>query len=181
VSVFGTNTIILTLEVFPGTLLNFVLPKNGIPVASWIIVKRIFLFDTLNAPTLIQLNAKSTKIRLSIEYYHSAGILTGYPSTTPFGLALGSTNPGMNAIAQETLDLRCLEFSSRLWLLMPTFSLLYTPRWLTPSASAHRERSPTKPRTARKLEIRSTKFETNPDDKNSNFRKHRFEFEISDF
>ncbi len=36
----------------------------------------------------------------------SAGILTGCPSATPFGLALGPTNPGVTAIAQETLDFR---------------------------------------------------------------------------
>jgi hypothetical protein len=56
------------------------------------------------------------------------GILTCCPSTTPFGLALGPTNPGMITIAQETLDFRCWGISPQLWLLMPTFSLPYTPR-----------------------------------------------------
>ncbi len=46
-------------------------------------------------------------------------------------------------IAQETLDLRCVRISRTLWLLMPTFLLPYTPRWVTPYASAHMEHSPT--------------------------------------
>ena len=49
----------------------------------------------------------------------------------------------MIAIAQETLNFRCAGFSPALWLLMPTFSLLCAPRWVTPYASVHKERSPT--------------------------------------
>ncbi len=44
----------------------------------------------------------------------STGILTCYPSTTPFGLALGSTNPEMINIAQETLGFRRAGFSPAL-------------------------------------------------------------------
>ena len=40
-----------------------------------------------------------------------SGILTGYPSTTPFGLVLGSTNPGRINLPQETLDFRRYGFS----------------------------------------------------------------------
>ena len=40
-----------------------------------------------------------------------SGILTGYPSTTPLGLALGSTNPGRINLPQETLDFRRYGFS----------------------------------------------------------------------
>ena len=82
-------------------------------------------------------------MRHSIVYYHGYGILTVYPSTTPFGLALGSTNPGMIAIAQETLDFRGVRISLTLRLLMPTFSLPCAPPWLTPLTSSHKERSPT--------------------------------------
>ena len=66
----------------------------------------------------------------------SAGILTCCPSVTPFGLALGPTNPGTIRVALETLGLRRTGFSPVFLLLMPTFSLRTAPRWLTPFASA---------------------------------------------
>jgi len=59
-----------------------------------------------------------------------AGILTCCPSTTPFGLALGPTNPGTIRVALETLGLRWTGFSPVFLLLMPTFSLRSTPRSL---------------------------------------------------
>ncbi len=68
--------------------------------------------------------------------YRSAGILTCCPSTTPFGLVLGPTNPGTIRVALETLSLRWAGFSPAFLLLMPTFSLPSAPRWVTPSASA---------------------------------------------
>ena len=70
------------------------------------------------------------------ETNRSAGILTCCPSTTPFGLVLGPTNPGTICVALETLSLRWAGFSPALLLLMPTFSLPNAPRWVTPSASA---------------------------------------------
>ena len=114
--------------------------------ASWICLR-----NTLNISTSIQWDAKHTKIRHSIEYYCSAGILTCCPSTTPFSLALGPTNPGTINVAQETLDLRCVRISLTLWLLMPTFSLLCAPRRVAPYASVHKERSPTDYRFHREL------------------------------
>ena len=75
--------------------------------------------------------------------FYSIGILTDSPSTTPFGLALGPTNPGTIAVARETLDFRCAWISHALRLLMPTFSLPCAPRHLAMHASAHKERSPT--------------------------------------
>jgi len=65
-----------------------------------------------------------------------AGILTCCPSTTPFGLALGPTNPGTIRVALETLGLRWMGFSPIFLLLMPTFSLRIAPRLLTHFASA---------------------------------------------
>ena len=46
-------------------------------------------------------------------------------------------------IAEETLDLREFEFSSNLWLLMPTFSLPYTPIALAGQSSMRTKCSPT--------------------------------------
>ena len=60
-----------------------------------------------------------------------AGILTGYPSATPFGFALGPPNPWLIVIAKETLGFRWAGLSPALRLLMPTFSLLLAPPSLT--------------------------------------------------
>ena len=40
-----------------------------------------------------------------------AGILTGWPSTSPFGYALGPPNPGTISVALETLGMRWAGFS----------------------------------------------------------------------
>ena len=50
-------------------------------------------------------------------------MLTGCPSTTPFGLALGPTNPERINLSQEPLDFRRPWFSHGLSLLMPAGSL----------------------------------------------------------
>ena len=65
------------------------------------------------------------------------------PSSPAFAILLGPTNPQMIIMAAEPLAFRCAGFSPALWLLVPAFSLLYAPLWVTPSASMHRERSPT--------------------------------------
>ena len=46
-----------------------------------------------------------------ITFIAGSGILTGCPSPTPFGLGLGSTNPGRINLPQETLDFRRYGFS----------------------------------------------------------------------
>ncbi len=68
--------------------------------------------------------------------HHSAGILTCYPSTTPFGLALGPANPGSIFVAQEPLTLRCGWFSHPFLLLMSAFSLPNAPPALAGPTSA---------------------------------------------
>ena len=60
-----------------------------------------------------------------------------------FRILLGPTNPQLIFMAAESLAFRCAGISPALRLLVPAFSLLYAPLWVTPSASAHRERSPT--------------------------------------
>ena len=44
---------------------------------------------------------------------------------------LGPPNPWMMVIAKETLDFRRIDLASIMRLLMPTFSLLYAPPFLT--------------------------------------------------
>ena len=59
------------------------------------------------------------------------GILTCFPSPTPFDLSLGPTNPGRINLPQETSGFRRTGFSPVLSLLVPTFSLLLRPALLT--------------------------------------------------
>ena len=61
--------------------------------------------------------------------------ISGYGISTVFAIIrirsdpnLGSTNPGMIIIAQETLDFRCAGFSPAYILLIPTFSLVVSPQ-----------------------------------------------------
>ena len=55
------------------------------------------------------------------------GISTVCPSATPFGLALGPTNPPRMNRAEETSAIRWEGFFTFLTLLMPAFSLLSAP------------------------------------------------------
>lgn len=72
-----------------------------------------------------------------------AGILTGCPSTAAFAIALGPPNPPSISVAEETLDFRGTRFSRVLRLLMPTFSLVYTPEPLASTPSLRKQCSPT--------------------------------------
>ena len=73
----------------------------------------------------------------------STGILTCFPSTTPFGLALGSTHPAPINVGQEPLVFRRAGFSPALSLLMSAFALLIPPAYLTVHLHRLTERSPT--------------------------------------
>ena len=72
-----------------------------------------------------------------------AGILTGCPSPTPFGLSLGSPNPGRTNLPQEPLDFRRTDFSSVFSLLIPGSSLLPRPAVLAVRLHSTTARSPT--------------------------------------
>ena len=71
----------------------------------------------------------------------STGILTCFPSTTPFGLALGSTHPAPINVGQEPLVFRRAGFSPALSLLMSAFALLIPPACLTAHLRRLTERS----------------------------------------
>ena len=65
----------------------------------------------------------------------STGMLTRFPSATPFGLALGPTNPERIDLPQETLGFRRTRFSRVFSLLVPAGSLPYPPPVLVGRAS----------------------------------------------
>ena len=72
-----------------------------------------------------------------------AGILTGCPSATPFGLTLGPAFPYADLPSVGSLRLPGSRFLTWISLLMPGFSLPCSPSPLTGVTSPHRERSPT--------------------------------------
>jgi len=132
VSVSGTVTLMLALEDFLGTPFSFLasltagsrsqrgLRDADLPTSHPFAPKESF--------------RDSRKMQGCVspsKHQGSAGILTCCPSTTPFGLALGPTNPGSILVALETLSLRGTGFSPVLLLLMPTFSLRTAPPYLT--------------------------------------------------
>ena len=71
-----------------------------------------------------------------INSFGSTGISTCCPSSTPFGLDLGPDLPWADEPSPGNLRLSTAEFLAPLSLLMPAFSLLYSPPplpiWLLP-------------------------------------------------
>ena len=93
-------------------------------------------------------NRRPANIAFSVPFAvtPSTGILTCFPSTTPFGLALGSTHPAPINVGQEPLVFRRAGFSPALSLLMSAFALLIPPATLTGHLQRLTERSPTQQR-----------------------------------
>jgi hypothetical protein len=71
----------------------------------------------------------------SLSSVGSTGMLTRFPSATPFGLALGPTNPERIDLPQETLGFRRTRFSRVFSLLVPAGSLPCPPPVLVGRAS----------------------------------------------
>ena len=114
------------------------------PVSARKICARIFLKHLPHGNKVNPIILKEYNIpSLRHIYTQSHGILTMCPSSPAFAILLGPTNPQMIFMAAEPLAFRCAGISPALRLLVPAFSLLYAPLWVTPLASAHRERSPT--------------------------------------
>ena len=124
-SVFGTNSICLARKSFSGKSAHFNSPTRrqefsqhlGCPLCHE--QKSNNLQKILLSVTLLKTNRRDR-------------ILTVWPSHKHhLALSLGSPNPWMIVIAKETLDFRREGLSPSLRLLMPTFSLLTTPPFLT--------------------------------------------------
>lgn len=75
------------------------------------------------------------------------GISTGYPSTTPVGLALGPDLPWADQLDPGTLSQSAHTFLTCESLLMPAFSLVNRPPLPSGAASPGTRRSPTHPHT----------------------------------
>ena len=104
---------------------------------------RTYLNLSALAGTNRRLICPSASPHRSLSLHGGTGMLTRFPSATPFGLALGPTDPERIDLAQETLGLRRTWFSHVLSLLVPAGSLPYPPPVLVGRASSSMERSST--------------------------------------
>ena len=147
VSVCGTVTNKAPLAAFLGSLGSASLRPCGLPVASQDSITRIclcYLPRRLRPPIPTEGCAYLPASPLQSNAFHGGtGLLTRFPSTTPFGLALGPTYPGRIPLPQETLGLRRSNFSSEFMLLMPAYSLLIPPNMLSHLLLRPTECSPT--------------------------------------
>ena len=98
---------------------------------------------TLKPPSIRGLAYSSASPHRSLSPCGSTGMLTRFPSATPFGLALGPTNPERIDLPQETLGFRRTRFSRVFSLLVPAGSLPYPSLVLVGRASSSMERSST--------------------------------------
>ena len=98
-SVSGTGTVSICLEDFLGSLFTLSIHSAE---ASWYCWVSAFSADlpTENIPTpvnvLFRQDAELSLLLLPIAHYGSTGILTSWPSTTPFGFALGPDLPAVD-------------------------------------------------------------------------------------
>ena len=112
------------------------------------ILRRIFLPDSLGPERANPIARWHTQRRPLIAFlspHSGAGMSTGCPSPTPFGLGLGPAKPRRTNLAWETLGFRRERFSLSFSLLMPAFALRPGPRLLTVPLHSWAERSPTMP------------------------------------
>ena len=98
---------------------------------------------TLKPPSSRRLAYPSASPHRSLSSCGSTGMLTRFPSATPFGLALGPTNPERIDLPQETLGFRRTRFSRVLSLLVPAGSLPCPPPVLVGRTSLNMECSST--------------------------------------
>jgi hypothetical protein len=101
---------------------------------------------TLEPPSIGRLACPSASPHRSLSSCGSTGMLTRSPSATPFGLALGPTNPERIDLPQETLGFRRTRFSRVFSLLVPAGSLPCPPPVLVGRTSTNMERSSTNQR-----------------------------------
>ena len=115
-------------------VLHFSIP---FPVTAQAYDMRTSLHATLTAWTRHHLRAHTiSPCHCFINLFGSTGISTCCPSSTPFGLDLGPDLPWADEPSPGNLRLSTAEFLAPLSLLMPAFSLPYSPPplpiWLLP-------------------------------------------------
>ena len=98
-SVYGTGTVLICLADFLGSLLTLSISSAEASEYCWVSASStVFPVNDLPTPfnALIRQGAQLSLLLLLLAQYGSAGILTGYPSATPFGFALGPDLPAVD-------------------------------------------------------------------------------------
>ena len=118
VSVCGTGTFI---QYLPAFLVSVILDNSLLKISLYLSI-RVFPLPRLSS---------SPASLASFKYFGSAGILTCYPSATPFGLTLGPDLPWADEPSPGNLRLSTARILTLLSLLIPAFSLLPRPHVLS--------------------------------------------------
>ena len=154
VSVLVRAAMELSLETFLGSwhhVLQYLSKDVPLPVTSYIPLTH-FTVSLLYALTTIRSVAHTSLLRHSFISIAGTGISACFPSTTPFGLALGPDLPRADEPSPGILGLSVCRILTYISLLTPAFSLLCAPPLLTIWLPRCIERSPT---TCILIQIRS--------------------------
>ena len=133
VSIFGTGHIYLTLETFLGSSSTAFRTRRSFPYASRLLVSDGGFAchpDISLAPALPAAGCSFLSPSF-LHIYTGTGISTCCPSTTPFGLALGPDLPRADQLYPGNLRYSAWRIPTSISLLIPAFSLPYTPQLLT--------------------------------------------------
>ena len=123
----------LSLETFLGSwhhVLQYLPEGVPLPVTSYIPLTH-FTVSLLYASTTIHLVAHTSLLRHSFISIAGTGISACFPSTTPFGLALGPDLPRADEPSPGILGLSVCRILTYISLLTPAFSLPCCPPLLT--------------------------------------------------
>ena len=104
---------------------------------------RISLYAICYASPTIHSVGHTNRLRHSFTCFAGAGISACFPSTTPFGLALGPDFPRADEPSSGTLGLPVCRILTCISLLTPAFSLPIAPTSLPEYLQRELERSPT--------------------------------------
>ena len=145
VSVLVRAAMELSLETFLGSwhhVLQYLSKDVPLPLTSYILLTH-FTVSLLYASTTIHSVAHTSLLRHSFISIAGTGISACFPSTTPFGLALGPDLPRADEPSPGILGLSVCRILTYISLLTPAFSLLCAPPLLTIWLRRCIERSPT--------------------------------------
>ena len=133
VSVLVRAAMELSLETFLGSwhhVLQYLSEDVPLPVTSYIPLTH-FTVSLLYASTTIRSVAHTSLLRHSFISIAGTGISACFPSTTPFGLALGPDLPRADEPSPGILGLSVCRILTCISLLTPAFSLPCAPLLLT--------------------------------------------------